>query len=200
MNLVLFESRLQGGLVYGGSVSSQWKSKVSMSRKVPVVMSLLGLMMAMLFCFAVPAQAFVAYDCVNGSNIVEAYSLLEPAQCSVSGFEHRYERVVNVEIVQQKRERTVSIFRCHVVESVFSQYCGHSSAAGVTRYIKFREPLLVEAEMCRRAQQTDGNITIAGRVFRGNIGTMKSHSFFIAGGLDSGHHCSRETLHLGDGG
>jgi hypothetical protein len=80
MNLVLFESRLQGGLVNGGSVSSQWKSKVSMSRKVPLVMSLLGLMMAMLFCFAAPAQAFVAYDCVNGSNVVEAYSLLEPAQ------------------------------------------------------------------------------------------------------------------------
>jgi hypothetical protein len=33
-------------------------------------------------------------------------------------------------------------------------------------------------------------------VFRGNIGTTTSHSFFIAGG----HHCSRETLHLGDGG
>jgi hypothetical protein len=200
MNLVLIESKLQGGLVYGGSVSSRWKSKVSMSRKMPVVMSLLSLMMALLFCFAAPAQAFVAYDCVYGSNVVEAYSLLEPAQCSVSGFEHRYEQVVNVEIVQQKRERTVSIFRCHVVESVFLQYCGHSSAAGVTRYIKFREPLLVEPEMCRRSQQTVGNITIAGRVFRGNMGMTTSHSFFLAGGLDSGHHCSRDTLHLGDSG
>jgi hypothetical protein len=138
---------------------------------------------------------------VNGSNIVEAYSLLEPAQCSVSGFEHRYERVVNVEIVQQKRERTVSIFSCHVVESMFSQCFGHSSAASVTHYVKFREPLLVEPEMCRRAQQIDANITIAGRVFRGNIGTTTtSHSFFIAAGLNSGHHCSHETLHLGNGG
>jgi hypothetical protein len=76
MNLVLFESRLQGGLVYGGSVSSQWKSKVSVSRKVPLVMSVL--MMALLFCFAAPAQAYVAYDCGNGSNIVEAYSLVLP--------------------------------------------------------------------------------------------------------------------------
>jgi hypothetical protein len=165
MNLVLFECRLQGGLVHGGSVSSDWKSKMSVSRKLPVMMSLLSLMMALLFCFVSPAQAFVAYDCVNGSNVVEAYSLLEPAQCSVSGFEHRYERIVNVEIVQQKRERTVSVFRCHVVESVFSQYSGHSSTAGVTRYIRFREPLLVEPETCRRAQQTDGNITINGRVF-----------------------------------
>jgi hypothetical protein len=118
----------------------------------------------------------------------------------MSGFEHRYEWVVNVVIVQQKRERTVSVFWCHVVESVFSQYCSHSSAAGVTCYIKFREPLLVEPEMCRRVQQTDGNITIANRVFRGNVGTTTSHSFFLAGGLDSGHHCSRDTLHLGDGG
>jgi hypothetical protein len=110
MNLVLFESRLQGGLVFGGSVSSGWKSKVSTGCKMSMVMSLLGLMMALLFCFAAPVQAFVAYDCVNGTNVVEAYSLLEPAQCSVSGFEHRYERVVNVEIVQQKRERTVSVF------------------------------------------------------------------------------------------
>jgi hypothetical protein len=200
MNMVIFESRLQGGLVYGGSVSSKWRSYVNMSRKVPLVMSLLGLMVAVLFCLAAPAQAFVAHDCVNGSNVVEAYSLLEPAQCSVSWFEHRYERVVNVEIVQQKRERTISVFRCHVIESVFFQYCGHSSAAGVTRYIKFRELLLVEPEMCRRAQQTDGNITIAGRVFRGNVGTTTSHSFFIAGSLDAGHNCARETLYTSGGG
>jgi hypothetical protein len=171
-----------------------------MSRRATMMVSFLGLMMTLLFCMSAPAQAFVAYDCVNGSNVVEAYSLLEPAQCSVSSFEHRFERAVNVEIVQQKRERTVSIFRCHVVESVISQYCGHSSAAGVTRYIRFREPLLVEPEMCRRAQMTDRNITIAGRVFRGNVGAMTSHSFFLAGGLDDGHHCSRETLRLGDGG
>jgi hypothetical protein len=54
--------------------------------------------------------------------------------------------------------------------------------------------------MCRRAQQTDGNITIASRVFQGNVGTTTSHSFFLAGGLDSGHHCSRDTLHLGNSG
>jgi hypothetical protein len=94
----------------------------------------------------------------------------------------------------------VSIFRCHVVESVFSQYCGHSSASGITRYIRFREPLLVEPETCRRAQMTDGNITIAGRIFRGNVGTTTSPSFFLAGRLDDVHHCSRETLWLGDGG
>jgi hypothetical protein len=56
MNLVLFESRLQGGLVFGGSVSTGWRSKVSMSPKMPVVISFLGLMMALLFCFAAPAK------------------------------------------------------------------------------------------------------------------------------------------------
>jgi hypothetical protein len=53
-------------------------------------MSSLGLMMAALFCFAALAQGFVAS---YGSNMVETYSMLEPTQCSVSGFEHRYERV-----------------------------------------------------------------------------------------------------------
>jgi hypothetical protein len=67
INIVLFESRL----VYGGSVSSQWKSKVSMSCKVTVVMSLLGLMMAMLFCFAAPAQTFIAY-CKNIERFIAA--------------------------------------------------------------------------------------------------------------------------------
>jgi hypothetical protein len=57
-----YGSRLQGGLVFGGSVSSHWRSKASISRKVPAVMALLGLMMAILVCFGAPAQAFVYYD------------------------------------------------------------------------------------------------------------------------------------------
>jgi hypothetical protein len=52
-----------------------------------------------------------------------------------------------------------------VVESVFSQYCGHSSAAGVTRYLKFREPLLVNPTDCAAAKDNNGNITINGKVF-----------------------------------
>jgi hypothetical protein len=63
---------------------------VNVSRNVPLAMSSLGLMMAALFCFAALAQGFVAS---YGSNMVETYSMLEPTQCSVSGFEHRYERV-----------------------------------------------------------------------------------------------------------
>jgi hypothetical protein len=56
-----------------------------------------------------------------------------------------------------------------VVESVFSQYCGHSSAAGVTRYLKFWEPLLVSPTECAAAKDNNGNITINGKVFSARI-------------------------------
>jgi hypothetical protein len=60
MSIVLFESKLQGGLVFGGSVNTNWRSTASMSRKTPMVISFLGLMMTLLFCMTAPAQAFVA--------------------------------------------------------------------------------------------------------------------------------------------
>jgi hypothetical protein len=153
-------------------------------------------MMAVMACvmIATPVTAYMAYDCSNSSNIVEAYSLLEPAPCHASGFEHRYERIIQAEIIQQKRERTVTIFRCHVVESVFSQYCGHSSAAGVTRYLKFREPLLVNPVDGAAAKDNGGNITINGKVFNARIGSRTSHSFFVAGSLDARHNCQTGTV------
>jgi hypothetical protein len=79
------------------------------------------MMMSVMACvmIATPVTAFMAYDCSNSSNIVEAYSLLEPAPFHASGFEHRFERIISAKIIQQKRERTVPIFRRHVVESVF---------------------------------------------------------------------------------
>jgi hypothetical protein len=120
MIIVLHESQLQCGLVCGCMISSAWRSRVAGSHRVPVMMCLLLLMCAILFCFAAPLQGFVAYNCANGSNVVEAYSLLEPSQCSASGFEHRFKRVVQVEIVQQNKEKTIGVFWCHVVKSVFS--------------------------------------------------------------------------------
>jgi hypothetical protein len=71
-------------------------------------------------CLVTPAVAFLAFDCSNNTNMVEAYNLLEPAPYHVSGSDHRYERIVQAEIVQQKRERTIPVFHCHVVESIFS--------------------------------------------------------------------------------
>jgi hypothetical protein len=158
------------------------------------------MMMTVMACvmIATPVTAFMAYDCSNSSNIVEAYSLLEPALCHASGFEHRFERIISAEIIQQKRERTVPIFRCHVVESVFSQYCGHSSAAGVTRYLKFCEPLLVNPVDCAAAKDNGGNITINGKVFTARIGSRTSHSFFVAGSLDARHNCQTGTVTYGN--
>jgi hypothetical protein len=53
------------------------------------------MMMTMMACAMIvtPVTAFMAYDCSNSSNVVEAYSLLEPAPCHASRFEHRYERI-----------------------------------------------------------------------------------------------------------
>jgi hypothetical protein len=155
------------------------------------------LAMVMSLCLVAPAAAFLAYDCSNDTNVVEAYNLLEPAPCHVSGTDHRYERVVQAEIVQQKRERMIPVFRCHMVESVFSQYCGHSSGAGVTRYLKFREPLIVDPMECARAKDSNGNITINGKMFNARIGSQTSHSFFIARSLDRKHNCEVNTLVIG---
>jgi hypothetical protein len=144
-----------------------------------------------------PTSGFVAYDCMNASNTVEAYSLLAPEECHVTGGEHKVERIVQAEVVQIKRERTINVFRCQVLETLVSQYCGHSSAAGVTRYLRFREPLLVEAISCRKALSDSGNITIANRNFA-RIGTTTSHSFFVAGDLDDGHHCQTGSVSIGN--
>jgi hypothetical protein len=146
-SLQLWRSRLTGGLLYHGALAGGWKSRRGLSARSSGVLAkimrgypfTMTVMMAVMACamIATPVTGFMAYDCNNASNVVEAYSLLEPAPCHASGFEHRYERIISAEIIQQKRERTIPVFRCHVVESVFSQYCGHSSAAGVTRYLKF---------------------------------------------------------------
>jgi hypothetical protein len=48
-----------------------------------------------------------------------------------------------------KKDRTVPVFRCTVIESVMSQYCGFNSASGVVLYLTFREPRRVEAQECR---------------------------------------------------
>jgi len=96
-----------------------------------------------------------------------------------------------------RRERIISVQRCTVMESTFSQYCGHSSAAGVTRYMKFREPRLVEAQHCREAFAHGGKIKINNEEFKATIGTTTSHSTYAAGDLDDAHHCSTGTLTAG---
>ena len=92
-----------------------------------------------------PGHAFTAYDCNNQSNRIDFYSLMEPEACPSSDGNVEIERTVYGEIVQMTQDRIIPIFRCQVMESVMSQYCGHFSAAGVARYVRFREPKTVEA-------------------------------------------------------
>jgi hypothetical protein len=93
----------------------------------------LGLMLKPLWMLTViaclvgePVVAFTAYDCSNRSNMVEAYSLLEPDACANSGKNGEVETTVYGEIVQIKQDRMIPVFRCTVIETLVAQYCGCS--------------------------------------------------------------------------
>jgi hypothetical protein len=77
----------------------------------------------------------------------------------------------------------IPVFRCVVVETLVAQYCGMFSAAGVTRYIRFRELKPLEAWECRKARRS-GQLIINGRTVKGKIGATASHTMFLSGGLD----------------
>ncbi len=127
-------------------------------------------MLTVVACLAVsPAKAFTAYDCTNRSNVVEAYSLLEPDACASTIRDGEVETAVYGEIVQIKQDRMILVFRCTVVETLVAQYCGMFSAAGVTRYLKFRELKPLEAWECRKARRS-GQLLINGRPVEGKIG------------------------------
>ena len=138
------------------------------------------------------AEGFQAYDCSNSSNPVEMYSLLDPEPCPDVSPQHIVERVMQGEIVQLKRERLIKITRCHVVQSVFSQYCGWQSRAGVVRYLKFREPYTVEPSACRGAIKT-GMLKIEKKSYLVKEGAIQSFTDFTEGSLDLGHNCQVGT-------
>ncbi len=153
----------------------------------------------MLFCLSGRAvEGFTAYDCSNRSNIVESYSLLEPDACANMGKEGEVETAVYGEIVQIKQNRMIPVFRCIVIETIVSQYCGMFSAAGVARYIRFREPRTLEAWECHQARKS-GKVIIDGRTFQGKIGATASHSMFLAGGLDDKSDCEAGIISLPNG-
>jgi hypothetical protein len=112
-------------------------------------MGSLSLTMAVLWLVGGQVSAFTAYDCSNRSNIVELYSLLEPDACAVSDKAGEVETTASGEIVQIKQDRIIPIFRCQVIKTIVSQYCGHWCSAGITRYIRFREPKALESWECR---------------------------------------------------
>jgi hypothetical protein len=102
------------------------------------------------------------------------------------------------EIVQIKQDRMIPVFRCIVIKTVISQYCGMFSAAGVARYVRFRELKPLEAWECRQARRS-GKIVINGRTFKGKIGATASHSMFLAGGLDDQNRCEVGIVTFPDG-
>jgi hypothetical protein len=160
-----------------------------------------GLAMVAMLCLARQERlvmGFVAYDCANGTNRVDAYSLLESAACPTHEDHHEVERTIFGEIVQMKKDRTLPVFRCMVIESVMSQYCGFNSAGGVVRYITFREPRRVEAQDCRAAKEK-GKMSVGGQEFKVTPGTTISHSTFLHGDLTDGSYCETGVLELPGG-
>jgi hypothetical protein len=73
----------------------------------------------------------------------------------------------------------IPVFRCIVIETLISQYCGMFSAAGVRRYIRFRELRPLEAWECHQARKS-GKIVINGRTLEGKIGATALHSMYLA--------------------
>jgi hypothetical protein len=128
----------------------------------------------------------------------EHYSLLEPDACANMGKEGEVETTVYREIVQIKQDRMISIFRCIVIETIISPYCGMFSAAGVATYIRFREPRTLEAWECHQARRSR-KIIINSRTFQGKIGATASHSMFLAGGLDDKSNCEAGIISFPNG-
>jgi hypothetical protein len=159
---------------------------------------LLPMPLALLMCLMVSSvEGFTAYDCSNRRNVVEAYSLLEPDTYANMGKDGEVETTVYGKIVQIKQDRMIPVFRCVVVETLVAQYCGIFSAAGITRYIRFRE-LKFEAWECRKARRS-GQIIINRRMVKGKIGATASHSMFLSGGLDNDSRCEVGMVTLPDG-
>ncbi len=160
---------------------------------------LLPMPLALLMCLLVTlAQGFTAYDCSNQRNVVESYSLLEPDACANMGRDGEVETTMYGEIVQIKQDRMIPVFRCLVVETLVAQYCEMFSAAGVTRYIRFRELKPLEAWECRKARWS-GQLIINGRTVKGKIGATASHSMFLSGGLDDDSRCEVGMVTLPNG-
>jgi hypothetical protein len=114
------------------------------------------------------------------------------------GRDGEVETTVYGEIVQIKQDRMIPVFRCTVIETLVAQYCGMFSAAGVTRYLKFRKLKLLEAWECQKARK-NGQLLINGRPISGRIGATVSHTMFLAGDLDDHSHCEVGTVTLRDG-
>jgi hypothetical protein len=92
---------------------------------------LLSMPLVLLMCLMVSSvNGFTAYDRSNRTNVVEAYSLLEPDACANMGKDGEVETTVYGEIVQIKQDRMIPVFRCVVIKTLVAQYCRMFSATG----------------------------------------------------------------------
>ncbi len=96
------------------------------------------------------------------------------------------------EIVQMKQDQIIQIFRCPVIETIVSQYCGHWSSAGVTRYIRFREP------KCRQAR-LHGKAVKGGHTIQAMVGATISHAVFLSGAMDDDSNCESGMISFPNG-
>jgi hypothetical protein len=158
-------------------------------------MGLLPMPLALLMCLMVSSvNGFTAYDCDQCCR-----GLLPPGtgRCANMGKDGEVETTVYSEIVQIKQDRMIPMFRCVVIENLVAQYCGMFSAAGVKRYIRFRELRPLEAWECRQAR-LNGQIHINGKVLKGKVGATASHTMFLTGGLDDESRCEVGIVTLPD--
>jgi hypothetical protein len=114
------------------------------------------------------------------------------------GKEGEVESTVYGEIVQIKQDRMIPVFRCVVIETIVSQYYGHFSSAGVTRYIRFRELKTLEAWECRQARK-NRKIVINGQRFQAKIGSTASHAMFLSGAMDDDSNCDTGIISFPNG-
>ena len=120
---------------------------------------------------------------------MEVFSLLEPPSCHAASTDLRVERMLPAEIIEIRKTRTIPVLCCLAVVTEVSQYCGHSSAAGVMMFLKFRETATVESQSCRDAFDNKGKLEVRGRVYPAVIGSTSSHQDYLACGFDDSNNC-----------
>ena len=133
--------------------------RFKLSWSIPAV---LGILLFILSLLTGRSHGFPAYNCHNRSNHVEVFSLLEPASCHAASTDLRVERILPAEIIQIRKTRTIPVLHCLAVVTEVSQNFGHSSAAGVMRFLKIRETATVESQSCREAFNNKGRLEVGG--------------------------------------
>jgi hypothetical protein len=111
----------RAGIAAAAGQDTPGKRARPIASKLPWLLMLLG-------AIGLSSSGSISCITVRKSIMEELYSLLEPEACPTSDGNREVETVVYREIVQIKQDHIIPIFRCEVVETIISQYCGHWSA------------------------------------------------------------------------